>query len=104
MVSRAAMRDWVTTVAVALSAVSGLVATIFLLVMFRKALPALPISIALGIVFYFSSTAVIVPWVLEGLYDGVPWNEGMARGLRVGWAAEGELLTPGLWTGGVVYS
>lgn len=104
MCSRAAMRDWVTTIAVSLSAISGLISTIFLLVMFRKALPALPISIALGIIFYFGTTAVIVPWCLEGLYGGVPWNANMAGGMKSGWEGEGDVLTPGLWTGGVVYT
>ncbi|KAI9007593.1 Presenilin-domain-containing protein [Hyaloraphidium curvatum] len=104
MVSRAAMRDWVTTICVSLAAISGLISTIFLLVLFRKALPALPISIALGIIFYFASTAVVVPWVLEGFYGGVPWNAGMAEGMRNQWEAEGVSLFPGMWTGGVVYA
>lgn len=105
MVSRAAMRDWVTTICVSLSAIAGLVSTIFLLVLFRKALPALPISIAFGITFYFASTAIIVPWVLEGLYGGIPWNAGMVQGLRGTWQEGGQQsLYAGSWTGGVVYT
>jgi presenilin 1 len=37
--------------------------TIILLVLARRALPALPISIALGILFYFVSAVVFVPFV-----------------------------------------
>jgi presenilin 1 len=34
-----------------------------LLSVFRKALPALPISIGLGVVFYFLTRAVIIPYM-----------------------------------------
>jgi presenilin 1 len=61
-----AMSDWVTTVACTVSVMMGLNATIFLLAIKRKALPALPISITLGILFYFISSYMIVP-CLEAL-------------------------------------
>lgn len=41
----------------------GLGATLVLLSVFRKALPALPISIGLGVVFYFLTRAVIIPYM-----------------------------------------
>jgi presenilin 1 len=37
--------------------------TLVLLSVFRKALPALPISIFLGIFFYLATRFAIVPWV-----------------------------------------
>ena len=36
--------------------------TIFLLAVWRKALPALPISIAFGLLFYFVSAIMLVPY------------------------------------------
>ncbi|CAG9463024.1 unnamed protein product [Pedinophyceae sp. YPF-701] len=62
MVGRAAMFDMMTVYACYLGVVAGLVGTLLLLATFKKALPALPISIALGVVFYF-----LVRLVLEQL-------------------------------------
>ncbi|RKP11064.1 Presenilin-domain-containing protein [Thamnocephalis sphaerospora] len=63
---RVAMSDWVTTVACTIAVMMGLNATIFLLAIKRKALPALPISIAFGILFYFVGSIMLVP-CLEAL-------------------------------------
>ena len=53
LVGRASLSDWLTTIGCMLSVLSGLVITIFILVLKRKPLPALPISIFFGIGVYF---------------------------------------------------
>jgi presenilin 1 len=53
LVGRASLNDWLTTIGCMLSVLSGLVITILILVLKRKPLPALPISIFFGILVYF---------------------------------------------------
>lgn len=68
LIARAAMFDWITTVTCVVAIFTGLDATIFLLALFRKALPALPISLTFGIVFYFVARIMLVPYFsAEGL-------------------------------------
>ncbi|KAI8850942.1 Presenilin-domain-containing protein [Chytridium lagenaria] len=62
LVARAALFDWVTTVAVMVAVMTGLNMTIFLLAIWHKALPALPISIAFGLMFYFVSSITLTPY------------------------------------------
>ncbi|ORY51546.1 Presenilin-domain-containing protein [Rhizoclosmatium globosum] len=57
-----ALSDWISTSSVTIALLTGLNFTIFLLVIWRKALPALPFSIAFGLLFYFSTGVCLVPF------------------------------------------
>ncbi|KAI9488093.1 Presenilin-domain-containing protein [Zychaea mexicana] len=63
LIARAALYDWITTVCCTIAVLTGLTTTIFLLAIYKKALPALPISIAFGILFYFVAKTVLVPYI-----------------------------------------
>ncbi|CAN4109364.1 unnamed protein product [Withania somnifera] len=64
LVGRAAMYDLMTVYACYLAIISGLGCTLILLAVCRHALPALPISIALGVVFYFLTRLLMEPFVV----------------------------------------
>ncbi|KAF9434514.1 Presenilin-1 [Entomortierella beljakovae] len=63
LVARAAMDDWVTTMCCMVAVLTGMNATIFLLAIYQKALPALPISICFGMLFYFATRNALVPFL-----------------------------------------
>lgn len=64
LVGRAAMYDLMTVYACYLAIMSGLGCTLILLSVCRQALPALPISIALGVFFYFLTRLLMEPFVV----------------------------------------
>lgn len=64
LVGRAAMYDLMTVYACYLAIVSGLGCTLILLSVCRRALPALPISITLGVMFYFLTRLLMEPFVV----------------------------------------
>ncbi|KAJ3259290.1 Presenilin-1 [Boothiomyces macroporosus] len=61
LVGRASLYDWITTIISILAVLSGLVLTIFILVLKRKPLPALPISIFFGIIFFLVASLTLSP-------------------------------------------
>ncbi|KAH6817580.1 Presenilin-1 [Perilla frutescens var. frutescens] len=64
LVGRAAMYDLMTVYACYLAIISGLGCTLILLAVCRHALPALPISISLGVIFYFLTRLFMEPFVV----------------------------------------
>lgn len=64
LVGRAAMYDLMTVYACYLAIISGLGCTLILLAVYRQALPALPISISLGVIFYFLTRLFMEPFVV----------------------------------------
>ncbi|KAK1268109.1 Presenilin-like protein [Acorus gramineus] len=65
LVGRAAMYDFMTVYACYLAIIAGLGVTLLLLVLYRKALPALPVSISLGLLFYFLTRLLLEAFVVE---------------------------------------
>lgn len=63
LVAKAAQYSYTTFVACCLVILAGLGGTLVLLSVYHHALPALPISIALGIFFYFSTRIFVEPYV-----------------------------------------
>lgn len=67
LVSKAAQYSFTTFSACMLVILAGLGGTLVLLSVYHTALPALPISIFLGVVFYFLTRALIEPHLIEAV-------------------------------------
>eukprot|EP01132_Coremiostelium_polycephalum_P006079 gene6079-7575_t len=65
LMSRAAMFDMSVVFTCFIAIITGLFMTLLLLAIFKKALPALPISIAFGIIFYFLSSFFLYPYIVS---------------------------------------
>lgn len=65
LVGRAAMYDFMTVYACYLAIVAGLGITLILLAFYRKALPALPVSVMLGVVFYLLTRLLLEVFVVQ---------------------------------------
>ncbi|ACO60988.1 presenilin ER Ca2+ leak channel family [Micromonas commoda] len=65
LVARAALYDTFVATSCFLAVLQGLVGTLFLLGVYERALPALPISIAFGVLAYFGSRYALEPVAME---------------------------------------
>ncbi|KAL0904853.1 hypothetical protein M5K25_027011 [Dendrobium thyrsiflorum] len=65
LVGRAALYDFMTVYACYLAIVAGLGVTLLLLAFYRKALPALPVSIAFGVLFYVLTRELLEVFVVQ---------------------------------------
>lgn len=66
MIAKASQtKDWSTIVAVFVAILIGMCSTLLLLAIRGHALPALPISIVFGVVFFFCTSEVVNPFTTE---------------------------------------
>ncbi|KAK9278848.1 hypothetical protein L1049_028427 [Liquidambar formosana] len=65
LVGRAAMYDFMTVYACYLAIIAGLGITLMLLALYQKALPALPVSVLLGVLFYFLTRFFLEVFVVQ---------------------------------------
>lgn len=65
LVGRAAMYDFMTVYACYLAIIAGLGITLILLAFYQKALPALPVSVMLGVLFYLLTRFLLEPFMVQ---------------------------------------
>merc|ERR1712012_413178 len=65
LVSKAALNSFTTFASCMLGVLAGLGGTLVLLSVYKHALPALPISIFLGVAFYLLTKVLMEPWIKE---------------------------------------
>lgn len=65
LVGRAAMYDFMTVYACYLAIIAGLGITLMLLAIYQKALPALPVSIMLGVLFYVLTRTLLEEFIVQ---------------------------------------
>ncbi|KAJ0980176.1 hypothetical protein J5N97_008431 [Dioscorea zingiberensis] len=65
LVGRAALYDFMTVYACYLAIIAGLGITLLLLAFYRRALPALPVSILLGVLFYVLTRVLLEMFVVQ---------------------------------------
>ncbi|XP_073126838.1 presenilin-like protein At2g29900 [Henckelia pumila] len=65
LVGRAAMYDFMTVYACYLAIIAGLGITLLLLALYRKVLPALPVSVLLGVLFYLLTRLLLENFVVQ---------------------------------------
>ncbi|OAY47502.1 presenilin-like protein At2g29900 [Manihot esculenta] len=65
LVGRAAMYDFMTVYACYFAIIAGLGITLMLLAFYQKVLPALPVSVALGVLFYFLTRLLLEVFVVQ---------------------------------------
>ncbi|KAK4735507.1 hypothetical protein R3W88_009768 [Solanum pinnatisectum] len=65
LVARAAMYDFMTVYACYLAIIAGLGITLMLLAFYQKALPALPVSVLLGVLFYLLTRLLLETFVVQ---------------------------------------
>lgn len=65
LVGRAAMYDFMTVYACYLAIIAGLGVTLMLLAFYQKALPALPVSILLGVLFYLLTRLLLETFIVQ---------------------------------------
>lgn len=73
LVGRASLYDWLTVYSSFIGVIAGLGITLWLLAVAKKALPALPVSIGLGIAFYFLTRATLEVFVAPPFVSMVSW-------------------------------
>ncbi|KAK9684489.1 hypothetical protein RND81_10G213600 [Saponaria officinalis] len=65
LVGRAAMYDFMTVYACYLAIIAGLGITLMLLAFYQKALPALPVSVLLGVIFYVLTRTLLEVFMVQ---------------------------------------